>query len=331
MLLNLVRVLFLLLSTLLGGVVGHYAEASFLMGGAIGMALGFVVLGLEIGVARNYPSYVPTVVLGLAVGFISAQLLEPVILRLPWVTELDLDRRAPGLVSFFLIFLFSYLATAVILQTKDEFKFSIPYVQFRREGRGSRPMIVDTSALIDGRFQVVAESRMLDAPIVIARPVLVELQAIADSADPLKRNRGRRGLEGLQRLQANPHLDIRLDESPRVGETVDLHLVGLAKRLDGRLVTTDFNLHKVAQVEGVDVVNLNALATLLKPTILAGEPFEIRLIRPGEEPGQGVGYLEDGTMVVVEGGRPKVGQTISAVATNTLQTQAGRLVFAKPA
>lgn len=331
MLLSLVRVLFALVCASLGGVIAHAAESSVPAGILAGLALALLIIGLELGVTRRYASHIPTVLLGLGLGFVAAQLLQSVILRIPWMRDLDLDRRAPDLVNFFLFMLCSYLAIAVIVQTKNEFKFSIPYVQFHREGRGGRPLVVDTSALIDGRFIDIAAGQMMEAPIVIARPVLQELQGIADSEDKLKRNRGRRGLDGLQRLQSSPHVEIRIDETPREGETVDQHLLKLAKRLDGRLVTTDFNLHKVAEVEQVSVVNVNALAALLRPALLAGEPFEIRLQRPGESAGQAVGFLEDGTMVVVEGARDRVGQTIQAVATNTLQTSAGRLVFARPA
>ncbi len=325
MLLSLFRIFFMLVAGLLGAVIASASSAPPLQGALLGAAVAVLVIALEIGVARRYASYVPTLILGLALGFVAAQLAEPLFLHLPWIK--DLEKDAQGLVSFFLIFIFSYLAVAVIAQTKDEFKFSIPYVQFRREGRGRRPLVVDTSALIDGRFLEIAQT--LDAPIVLPRAVLLELQSVADSADRVRRNLGRRGLEGLQRLQANPRLEVRLDETPRQGEPVDQHLVRLAKRMDGRLVTTDFNLQKVAEVEGVDVLNVHTLAGALKPPLLAGEPFELALVRAGEEPGQAVGFLEDGTMVVVEGARERLGQTVSAVVTNTLQTSAGRLVFAK--
>ena len=329
MLLRLVRILFILMTGGLGGLIARTSGAQPLDGILIGTALGLVAVGLELGVARRYASIIPTLVLGVGIGFVAAQLSEPVVLRLPWFRELD--PNAAGLVSFLLILVFSYLAVALIAQTKDEFKFSIPYVQFRREGRGSRPLVVDTSAFIDGRFIALAESQMMDAPIVVPRSVILELQAVADAAEKIRRARGRRGLEGLQRLQAHPHLEIRLDETPQGGDAVDLHLVKLAKRLDARLVTTDFNLQKVAQVEGVDVVNLNALASLMRPALLAGEQIALALIRPGDEAGQAVGFLEDGTMVVVEGARDRIGQTVSVTVTNTLQTSAGRLVFAKPA
>ncbi len=328
MLLNLARVLFILACMALGVLLASVAQDSRLAGALLGGALGIVVIGLEFGVARRYASQVPTLILGLALGFVAAQLASPAAHNIPWVRSQSADAQA--LVDVFLILLFSYLAVAVIVQTKDEFKFSIPYVQFRREGRGRRALLLDTSALIDGRILEIVSSGMLDAPLLLARPVLLELQTVADSTDRLKRTRGRRGLDVLQRLQANPRLEVRLDEAMRQGgEDVDQHLVRLAKRLDARLVTTDLNLEKVAQVEGVDVLNVASLANLLRPAVLAGEVFELRLVRPGDEPGQGVGFLEDGTMVVVEGARERVGQTVHATATNTLQTSAGRLVFAK--
>ncbi len=328
MLLKLVRVLFLLACMSLGVLLASVAGENRLGGGLLGAALGVIVLGLEFGVTRRYASEVPTLILALTLGFLAAQLLAPAVHHIPWVRELKPE--AQPLVDVFLILLFGYLSVAVIVQTKDEFKFSIPYVQFRREGRGRRPLLLDTSALIDARILEIAMSGMLDAPVILPRPVLLELQAVADSSDALKRTRGRRGLDGIQRLQANPHLEIRLDETPRQGgEDVDQHLVRLAKRLDARLVTTDLNLEKVARVEGADVLNVAALANLLRPAVLGGEVFEVHLARPGEEAGQGVGFLEDGTMVVVEGGRGRVGQSVRVEATNVLQTSAGRLVFAK--
>ena len=328
MLLKLVRVLFVLACMVLGVEIAFLAESSRLGGALFGGALGVLVIGLEFGVARRYASSVPTLILGLAIGFVAAQLAAPAAHNIPWVRSLTPD--AQSLVDVFLILLFSYLAVTVIVQTKDEFKFSIPYVQFRREGRGRRPLLLDTSALIDARILEIAMSGMLDAPVILPRPVLLELQTVADSSDSLKRARGRRGLDGIQRLQANPGLEVRLDETPRQGtEDVDQHLVRLAKRMDARLVTTDANLEKVARVEGAEVLNVAALANLLRPAVLGGEVFEVRLVRPGDEAGQGVGFLEDGTMVVVEGARAKVGQNVQAEATNVLQTSAGRLVFAK--
>ena len=196
-----------------------------------------------------------------------------------------------------------------------------------------KPFVLDTSAIIDGRIADICETRALDNTIVVPRFVLQELQSIADSADKLRRNRGRRGLDILNRLQANKLLDIQIHdaESAEVAATkaVDQKLVLLAKELGGKVVTNDYNLNKIARIQGVDVVNLNDLANALKPVVLPGEGMSVKLIKAGEEPGQGVGYLDDGTMVVAEQGRSYIGREVQLTVTSVLQTSAGRMIFGR--
>jgi len=226
-----------------------------------------------------------------------------------------------------------YLTTSFILQTKDDVRFVIPYVEFAKQTKGARPFILDTSVLIDGRIADVADARLLESELIVPRFVLRELQTIADSGDKLKRTRGRRGLDILFKLQSNEKIDIRiLDVAVDRGESakgVDELLVELADQLNGRIVTNDYNLNKVAQVRGVTVINLNDLATALRPVFLPGERLDVRVIRPGEEAGQGVGYLDDGTMVVAEGGRDHIGQNIHITVTSVLQNSAGRMIFGR--
>ncbi len=225
-----------------------------------------------------------------------------------------------------------YLAVSFILQTKDDVRFVIPYVEFAKQAKGMRPLILDTSVIIDGRITDIADTGIIEAELVIPRFVLQELQAVADSADKLKRNRGRRGLDMLNKLQGSEKIDIRIDD-PRVEPggptTVDERLVELAKKTDGRLVTNDYNLNKLAQLRGVQVININDLATALRPVYLQGEQLPIKILKAGEEVGQGIGYLDDGTMVVVEGGREHIGKSIGIVVTNVLQTSAGRMIFGR--
>jgi uncharacterized protein YacL len=226
--------------------------------------------------------------------------------------------------------LFCYLGVAVLYQTRDSFNFIIPYVEFRKQERGVRPVLLDTSAIIDGRIADICDTRIVDGPIVVPRFILQELQAIADSPERLRRNRGRRGLDVLSRLQRNEQLGVKIHEARGVGgDTVDAKLISLAKSLDGRIVTNDFNLNKIAQLQGVDVINVNDLANALKPIALPGEELVVRLIKEGEEPGQGVGYLEDGTMVVAEQGKEKIGHEVALTVTSVLQTSAGRMIFGK--
>jgi len=225
-----------------------------------------------------------------------------------------------------------YVCVSLLLQTRNDFRFIIPYVEFVKEIKGRKPCVLDTSVIIDGRIADVVETGIFDTQWIIPRFVIGELQSIADSSDRLRRSRGRRGLDILNRLRTTPKVDLEIydRELPEMaGQPVDLKLVLLAKHLEGRLVTNDYNLNKVARLHGVGVINLNDLANSLKPTFLPGEHIEVRLVKPGESPGQGVGYLDDGTMVVVESGRDHLQQAAAVCVTSVLQTSAGRMVFGR--
>ncbi len=225
-----------------------------------------------------------------------------------------------------------YSCISILLQTKDDFRFIIPYVEFAKEVKGLKPYVLDTSVVIDGRIADVVETRVIDNQLVMPQFVIAELQAIADSNDKLKRNRGRRGLDILNRLRSDPKVDLMIydRELPEfAGQPVDQKLVLLAKHLEGKVVTNDYNLNKVAKLHSVGVINLNDIANSLKPVFLPGEVVDVRIVKAGEEAGQGVGYLEDGTMVVIEGGRDHIGEQVFAVVTSVLQTSAGRMVFGR--
>ncbi|MDP6636567.1 MAG: PIN/TRAM domain-containing protein [Phycisphaerae bacterium] len=224
-----------------------------------------------------------------------------------------------------------YVCVSVVLQTRDDFRFIVPYVEFAKESRGARPLLLDTSVIIDGRIAGIADTGILESEVIVPRFVLAELQTIADSSDKLKRNRGRRGLDMLKILQDCPALRIRIDEShvPEVeaAHDVDAKLVAMAEHLNGRVVTNDFNLNKVAQLRGVDVINVNELANAMKPVALPGESMWVKIIKAGEQAGQGVGYLDDGTMIVVEQGRDHIGRETAISVTSVMQTSAGRMIF----
>jgi len=226
-----------------------------------------------------------------------------------------------------------YFCISFVLQTKDDIRFIIPYVEFSKQSKGTRPILLDTSTIIDGRIADVCNTGILNAPMIVPRFVLLELQRIADSSDRLKRNRGRRGLDVLNQLQRNDKVDVDIIE-PRwthrePAEDVDQKLIAMAAELDARIITSDFNLSKVAQLRGIEVINLNDVSNALKPIVLPGETLVVKVIRPGEEQTQGVGYLDDGTMVVIEGGRERIGQEVSIVVTSGLQTSAGRMLFGR--
>lgn len=225
-----------------------------------------------------------------------------------------------------------YLSVSFVLQTKDDFRFIVPYVEFAKQTKGSRPIVLDTSAVIDGRVVDIAAAGLFDAQLIIPRFVLIELQAVADSNDRLKRNRGRRGLDVVARLQKLPKIDVVIHEASHLDtreSKVDTLVMVLAKELNARVMTTDFNLNKVAQVGGVDVININELANAVKSEALPGETMRVHIQGPGKEPHQGVGYLDDGTMIVVEHADEFIDQDVEFVVTNARQTSAGKMIFGR--
>jgi uncharacterized protein YacL len=200
-----------------------------------------------------------------------------------------------------------------------------------RTRKGDPRIVVDTSAIIDGRIAEIAESGFIYGTLIVPRFVLDELQHIADSSDTLRRNRGRRGLEILARMQKESPTPVEIveDDFHAIAE-VDAKLVALAKRLSGAILTNDFNLNRVAELQGVRVLNINSLANAVKPAVLPGEELRVRVIQEGKEPGQGVGFLDDGTMIVVEGGARFIDKDLDVSVTRVLQTVAGRMIFAQP-
>lgn len=226
-----------------------------------------------------------------------------------------------------------YVCTSLLLQTRDDFRFLIPFVEFARDVRGLRPNVLDATSIVDGRIADLAESGIFESRFVVPTFVLDELQAAAESPDKPRRTRGRRGLDVLARMRANKSLDIAVvgpGEADDESAPGDSRVVAMAQRLGGRIVTVDGNLVKIAGVRTVPALNVNEVAIALKPSFVPGDALSVRLVKAGEEPDQGVGYLDDGTMVVVENGRDQVGRTVHVAVTSTLQTTAGRLVFARP-
>ena len=268
-------------------------------------------------------AYALTYVTGFMVDFVISATTLPVSQRDALVRFVNL---AVGVIC-------CYITISLVLQTKDDFRFIIPYVEFSKQTKGARPMLLDTSVLIDGRISDIALTGIIESQIIVPRFVLDELQAVADSADKMKRNRGRRGLDVLAKLQSNKRIDVILyahsNREEDAKAPVDQRLMDLTRELQGRVLTTDYNLNKVAQLRGVDVININDLANALKPVVLPGERLVVRLMKAGEEAGQGVGYLEDGTMLVVEQGRPHLNEEVEFTVTSALQTSAGRMIFGR--
>lgn len=228
--------------------------------------------------------------------------------------------------------LLCYMCVSFLLQTKDDFRFIIPYVEFSKEIKGRRPYILDTSVVIDGRIADLVDTNILENQLILPRFVVSELQGIADSSDKLRRSRGRRGLDIVNRLRANDHVDLKVyeRETPEMaGQPVDMKLVLLARHMEGKVITGDYNLNKVAKIHNIAVINLNDIANSLKPVFLPGENIEVRIVKEGEGVEQGVGYLDDGTMIVVEGARRHINETVDLTVTSVLQTSAGRMIFGR--
>lgn len=294
-------------------------------------AFGTLILMLDAATPNKRLASVFGVYLGIIAGLLAALAIGAVLDLIaeswdlttsPWTAYL-------GLIKVGLTVTLCYLAVSIVLTTKDDFRLVIPYVEFAKQVRGVRPLLLDTSALIDGRIDNFGKTGFLDAPLVVPQFVLGELQTLADSSDKLKRARGRRGLELLTKLQSNAHTDVTIDTADMPGHSVDHMLIRLAADQQLRILTTDYNLNKVAQIHGVTVLNINDLAGALRPQVIPGEELRVDLVKPGESPTQGVGYLPDGTMVVVENGSDRIGQAVSLIVTNSLQTSAGRMIFGR--
>lgn len=296
------------------------------------LALAGVVVAIDIFLPRKPIDVISAVYFGLVVGIFLTYVVMLVLTPLLPPDE-PLDRPIARAVTPLLIgMVLCYLCISFLMQTKDDFRFIIPYVEFAKEVKGLKPYVLDTSVVIDGRIADLVETNVLDNQLIMPRFVLSELQAVADSGDKLRRARGRRGLDILNRLRNHENVDLKIydHELPEMqGQPVDMKLVLLAKHLEGKIVTGDYNLNKVARLHNVQVINLNDIANSLKPVFLPGESLSVRIVKPGEEIGQGVGYLDDGTMIVVEGGREHIGKEVKINVTSVLQTSAGRMIFGK--
>jgi len=316
---------------------GSDEEANFWAVVCSGFGMAVFVFLLDIFTPKKKLSALAGVFFGLLVGLLISGVLAPVVVMINDSFKSGeaglINDEAVAAIKWMLGICICYLTISIVMRTKDDVRFVIPYVEFAKQTKGARPLVLDTSAIIDGRIADLCQSKLFDAPLIVPRFVLNELQLIADSADKLKRNRGRRGLDILNKMQSNSVIEVEIDDTmfTEVEEvkSVDQKLVMFSKARNGRLATTDYNLSKVAQVREVDVVNINDLANSLKVVALPGETMEVKIIKPGEEVEQGIGYLDDGTMVVVEGARNKIGRQLLISITSSLQTSAGKMIFGK--
>ena len=318
--------------TLIGYYFGiHYFSGDLLsqfpwLGAVFGFLSGLAVILIDLYFKRLTVRNILSVLLGAGLGFWVHIFLMNVI-RYMAVPEEQVHQI--GIVT---AAIFAYLGAVTVLRGQDEFMMMIPFVKLNSKSGAEDIVLLDTSVIIDGRVADICETAFLSGRLHLPRFVLKELQLIADSSDPLKRNRGRRGLDILNRMKNNPLIEIKINETDFAElNTVDAKLVKLALEVGGKVLTNDYNLNKVAELQGVRVLNINELANALKPIVIPGEVMQVRILKEGKEQDQGVAYLDDGTMVVVDNGRKRIGQTLSVTVTSVLQTQAGRMIFAKPA
>jgi uncharacterized protein YacL len=322
-----IRAFFLLLCTAAGYAVSQ-VRPELIEGGPYGVAIGFGLGGLLIAVDQMLKGFSLRAFSAATVGLLLGTLVAWLIDR----TQLFIfaDEKTRWLIQLGLFLGFGYIGMILALRSnKEDFALIIPYIRFRSQSKPENLLVLDTSVIIDGRVAELFERRFLEGIVVIPSFVLQELQYISDAQDALRRARGRRGLDLLNRLRQNPRTEIRIHESEIPGDTaVDARLLKLTQSLDARLITNDFNLGKVAELQGVPCLNLNDLASALRPTLQAGDVISIRVAREGRDKGQGIGYLPDGTMVVINGAQPLVGQQAEAQIQSLLQTGAGVMVFA---
>jgi uncharacterized protein YacL len=317
-----IRIVFLGLFCVAGYFFSSILRFPHWLGLVAGFILGSAIIYGEIKMEKHSGRAILAGVLGLILGLVVALLVGMVLVRIPAFAE---NRTYQLYIMVFMALILGYLGVVVGIRKRGDLRLA-----GKTHGEGVASKILDTSIIIDGRIADICESHFIEGKLVIPKFVLSELQQIADSADALKRNRGRRGLEILRRMQLRKDLEVVIDEyDPGDADDVDAGLVKLARLRGAKIMTNDFNLNKVAELHGIRVLNVNELANALKPVVLPSEEITVRITKRGKEADQGVGYLDDGTMVVVEGGSGLLNKTVDVVITSVLQTSVGRMIFSR--
>lgn len=324
---TIVRTIFIALCALSGYFAAwglYHEELASYAGIGVGIGVGVIVILLELALRRAPTGTVAGGVLGLVAGLIAARLAA-----IPF--ELAPASSVNATAVVLLNTVFGYLGVVFGMTKLAHLDISKIRGIFTAEGRADDEKILDTSAIIDGRIADVCDTGFVTGTLIIPQFILRELQFVADSSDPLKRAKGRRGLDLLHRIQKMTGLTVKIVEEdfPKI-RNVDDKLVALARQRGAKIVTNDFNLNKVAALQGVAVLNINELSNAVKPLVLPGEVMRVFVLKEGKEYGQGVAYLDDGTMIVIENGRRLIGKTVDVSVTSVLQTTAGRMIFTKP-
>lgn len=327
-----IRILFLALCTAGGFAVSQVRPefVKFSHSGLLGMGIGFAFGWFMIAIDEMLKGFslraFSATTFGLLLGTVVALLVD----------RSGLFENVEGtptrwIIRLCLFLSFGYIGIVLAMRSnKEDFSLIIPYVRFAPQNKPDNLLLLDTSVIIDGRIADLIDANFIEGLVVVPRFVLRELQQIADSSDPVKRARGRRGLEMLNRLQRNPKNEVKIHDGDFPDEKdVDAKLIHLARNLRAKLFTNDYNLGKIAELQSVNCVNLHELSKSLRVALLPGEMLSLRLVREGKDKGQGVGYLPDGTMVVVNNGQSAIGQQVDAQVQSLLQTGAGVIVFAE--
>jgi len=324
-----IRIFFLALCTL-GGYAISQAKPDLVEGGLLGILIGFGLGAVLIAIDEMLKGFSLRAFSAATFGLFLGTMISLMVDRSGLFEFVD-DVKVRWVVRLALFVSFGYIGMILAMRSnKEDFSLIIPYVRFASQNKPDNLLLLDTSAIIDGRIADLIENNFVEGTIVVPKFVLRELQQVADSSDPIKRARGRRGLEMLNRIQQNNRNEIKIHEGDFPEEKeVDAKLVRLAKALNAKLYTTDFNLGKIAELQSVSYVNLSELASVLKPVILPGEILSLKIVREGKDKGQGVGYLNDGTMVVVNHAQNFIGQQVQVQVQSLLQTGAGVIIFAE--
>jgi len=311
-----------------------FASIGYSLGGnnavifaGIGLIIGVGIVSFEVFARKVSLKGLSSAVFGIVLGLIIAWIFSKTLNQFSFPEGLE---DVTNTIKLFVTFIFVYLGLTLGIKGKDDFCLVIPYVKFKRQDLREESIIVDTSSIIDGRILDIVKTKFIEAKFVVPIFVLNELHALADSTDHMKRQKGKRGIEILHSLKKEPNIEVEVQDTDVEGvKSVDEKIIRLAQYSDARVLTTDYNLNRIAQLQGVTVLNINDLANALKPTFVAGQKFSLKLIKEGKEHNQALGYLEDGTMVVVENARKLIGNNATVEVTSVLQSSSGRIIFTK--
>lgn len=328
-----VRAVYFALTVFTGIIIAHGLQFPAWTGALTGAAFMGLLLALDRLFVRFTMRDFSHATFGLLIGLFCAWLVTRVgIFQLAWFQSVDDGYSILNIVEIVVYATLSFFGVTFALRSeRDQFAVVIPYVRFRRDSSEGEPLLLDSNVIIDGRLPAVMATGFLSSTLVVPRFVLDELQRLADSRDPLKAERGRRGLEEIRILRETPRIELTVhEELPRAGESeVDTMIVSLARDLNARILTNDENLAKVARLRSIQVLSLNELGIALRPRLASGDSIALQLVKPGKDKHQAVGYLQDGTMIVVNNAADRVGQSVTVTISSTLPTAAGRLYFAE--